>query len=417
MSTFTFKEVLAAIPYLIDNQTGKKKFGIMLRGPHGIGKSEFIAQIGHKLGRKVLDVRLSQKSEGDLMGLPTIVEGDDGFSSTRFHSPEWFMQACREPVVLNMDEWDRAITEVRQGAFEIGDSRKLDMKELHPDTLVFTACNSGTELTSGQYDVNDLDPAELDRWFVIDLEPSVDDWLAWASKNEIPEVIWDFHNENSRTTNHLEFNGVSEPNKIYPSRRSWARFADAINNYLLLEKKKNVGEMDKEILFFLGCGFLGDETTAAFIKYTQEYKHGEKPSLEDILDHGKFHKLKTCEATDHIAIVEKFKKKYPVTKGDTFILNGQQIENLAEYAVNYCPPEVAILLFNHVTFLPAKDEEIQVLMRRTRRERGSTHPTGRLFSDAMRIYNCKVFEKRTGELTTFKKYFASFAGKSSLISF
>ena len=45
-----------------------------------------------------------------------------------------------------------------------------------------------------------MDPAELDRWTVFDVEPSVEDWLGWA-KDRVNGVVWDFINQNH---NHLE---------------------------------------------------------------------------------------------------------------------------------------------------------------------------------------------------------------------
>ena len=57
-----------------------------------------------------------------------------------------------------------------------------------------------------------MDPAELDRYTVFDVEPTVEDWLAWG-KDNVAALTWDFIN-NNRT--HLEHAGDFEPNKVYP---------------------------------------------------------------------------------------------------------------------------------------------------------------------------------------------------------
>ena len=55
-------------------------------------------------------------------------------------------------------------------------------------------------------------PAELDRWTVFDVEPSVEDWLDWANDN-VSTMVWDFVNQNRQ---HLEHADEFEPNKVYP---------------------------------------------------------------------------------------------------------------------------------------------------------------------------------------------------------
>ena len=65
---------------------------ILLRGRHGIGKSEVVDQPAAILGLPVVERRASQMTEGDLVGLPKT----DG-NVTRFCPPDWFHQACVEP--------------------------------------------------------------------------------------------------------------------------------------------------------------------------------------------------------------------------------------------------------------------------------------------------------------------------------
>ena len=111
---------------------------VLIRGRHGVGKSEVVYQISAALGMPVVERRASQMTEGDLVGLPST----DG-NVTSFNPPDWFKTACDNPVVLFLDEVDRATIEVRQGIFELTDSRKLNGHTLDKDTLVFAAVNGG----------------------------------------------------------------------------------------------------------------------------------------------------------------------------------------------------------------------------------------------------------------------------------
>ena len=111
---------------------------VLLRGRHGVGKSQVVYQLAANANLPVVERRASQMTEGDLVGLPSI----DG-NRTSFNPPDWFKTACEEPVCLFLDEVDRATLEVRQGIFELTDSRKLNGHHLHPDTIVFAAINGG----------------------------------------------------------------------------------------------------------------------------------------------------------------------------------------------------------------------------------------------------------------------------------
>ena len=294
---------------------------VLLRGRHGIGKSTVVYQYANSVNMPVVERRASQMTEGDLVGLP-IVEGN----STKFNPPDWFKCACDEPVVLFLDEIDRATLEVRQGIFELTDSRKLNGHVLHPDTHVFAAVNGGEH--GDQYQVGEMDPAELDRWTVFDIEPSVEDWLGWAKNKNISKEIWDFVNNNR---NHLEHKDDFEPNKVYPSRRSWERLDNCLHNGDLLKEASPV-------LFNLSAAFVGFEAAVAFNDFIANYDRQVTP--EDILVKGDFSKVGSFGINDHTALIEKF------DGADSFKeeLPDEQINNLARYFVSL-PSEVAMKLW------------------------------------------------------------------------
>ena len=241
---------------------------ILLRGRHGIGKSCVVYQTAAALGLTVVERRASQMTEGDLVGLP-VISGN----CTTFNPPDWFKQACDEPVVLFLDEIDRATTEVRQGIFELTDSRKLNGHVLHNETLVFAAVNGGEH--GEQYQVGEMDPAELDRYTVFDLEPTVEDWLTWAKDTNINQVVWDFINNNRA---HLEHEGSFEPNKVYPSRRSWVRLNNTLEAASLL-MEKNIKD---PAIYTLAQAFVGFEAAVKFKDFVSNFKH--QVSVEDIID-------------------------------------------------------------------------------------------------------------------------------------
>jgi hypothetical protein len=263
---------------------------VLIRGRHGIGKSETVYAYAKSVGKPVVERRASQMTEGDLVGLPVV--SDD---RTSWNPPDWYKQACDNGVVLFMDEIDRAVQEVRQGFFQLTDSRTINGHKLHPDTVIFAAVNGGTN--GAQYSVSDMDPAELDRWTVFDVEPSVEDWLDFATNDgRITTLVTDFIRDNHA---HLEHRGEFEPNKKYPSRRSWTRFNDTVRSLLETEHFKT----NLNAVYQIGTGYLGFEAAVAFKDFANNYE--KQVSVNDILVDGKFDLTKGFKLNDHITMVGK----------------------------------------------------------------------------------------------------------------
>jgi len=295
---------------------------VLLRGRHGIGKSTVVYQYATHIDMPVVERRASQMTEGDLVGLPSI-----NGNSTSFNPPDWFKTACDNPVVLFLDEVDRATLEVRQGIFELTDSRKLNGHVLHDDTVIFAAVNGGEH--GSQYQVGEMDPAELDRWTVFDIEPSIDDWLNWAKDAGISEEIWNFINQNHA---HLEHTDDFEPNKVYPSRRSWERLDECLTQGNLFE--------DHNALYHLTSAFVGFEAAVAFRDFVVNFD--KQVTVEDILVRGDFSKIRNFEINDYSALVSKFESE-EVFKTE---LDQELIQNVATFMMTGMPSEVVMKMWS-----------------------------------------------------------------------
>jgi hypothetical protein len=296
---------------------------VLLRGRHGIGKSTVVYQYATHIGMPVVERRASQMTEGDLVGLPSI-----SGNSTSFNPPDWFKTACDNPVVLFLDEVDRATLEVRQGIFELTDSRKLNGHVLHDDTVIFAAVNGGEH--GSQYQVGEMDPAELDRWTVFDIEPSVDDWLNWAKDAGISEEVWNFINQNHA---HLEHKDDFEPNKVYPSRRSWERLDECLTKGNLFS--------DHEAMYHLTSAFVGFEAAVAFRDFVVNFD--KQVTVDDILVRGDFSKIRNFEINDYSALVSKFEAEGVLSN----TLSDEQIRNVATFIMmTGMPSEVVMKMWS-----------------------------------------------------------------------
>ena len=313
-----FKTFISVVPHV----TAVRK-PVLVRGRHGVGKSQVVYQFAANAGLPVVERRASQMTEGDLLGLPS-TDGD----VTSWNPPEWYKTACETPVVLFLDEVDRATPEVRQGIFELTDSRKLAGFSLHPETLIFAAVNGGEH--GEHYQVNEMDPAELDRWSVWDIEPTVEDWLSWA-KNNVDGLIWDFINQNR---NHLEHSGDIEPNKRYPSRRSWDRLDKVLKQADALEASP--------AMFNLAQSFVGFEAAVALNDFAKNYER--VVTVEQLLNGERVEALAAFSLNEHCAMIEKVEAE-EILKAE---ISDDHLVNLANYFVTL-PSEAAMKLWGVIS--------------------------------------------------------------------
>lgn len=312
---------------------------ILIRGRHGIGKSEIVYQLSPKIasyiGMKdksyvypVVERRASQMADaGDLMGLPQL----DG-ETTQFLPMKWFYQACTQPCILFLDEVDRAPSDVRQAIFELTDSRKIAGHSLHPETVIVACVNGGQG--ENQYQVGEMDPAELSRWTVFDVKPSVQDWLDYA-KDKVAIEMWDFIRQNPSFLEHNQ--GEFEPNKVYPARRSWFRLNEALNGTNLIEDAP-------ADLLYLANAFVGQEAATTFHEFAKHYS--KQVSVEDVVNKGKFDKVKNFEINQQLALIEKMAESKLLKE----TLDAKQLENLARFFF-IIKGELAMKLWEVVTTL------------------------------------------------------------------
>lgn len=340
---------------------------ICVRGRHAVGKSEGVYQIARKIkndfyksdeweqikakygkelpdelanhtyddGLPVIERRLSQMTEGDIVGLPFMTENPrTGHRSTAFEPCDWLMQAVEFPVMLFLDERNRALEGVKQAVFQLTDSKAFYGKKLHKDTRIIVAENTGDA-----YEVNQCDPAEVSRCVTVQLEPTVDEWVAYA-KDYCHEATIDFIRERGKKAlEHLE---AFEPNKKYPDRRAWFKLDQQLQDLDLFE------ESTSHLLYTVICSFIGVEVGSQFTDYVRNREKNVK-AIDIITDWDKAKKRlqgkgKVVPNTAFLACVDKVADY--LEKNDK--LTDRQAISLARFFYD-CPPEPRVNLWAKVT--------------------------------------------------------------------
>lgn len=249
INTTDLKETLSLTP---------ATHNIMLVGKHGIGKSEILTDYFHKEGMKVVTLFLGQMSDpGDIIGLPSKVEQTDAngetTSQTNFIPPYWF-PVDGTPIVLFLDELNRARPEILQTVMDLTLNRKLAGKALPKGSRVIAAVNDGDE-----YQLTDLDPALVSRFNIYEFRPSVEEWLNWAVANKLDERVINFVQNNPTW---LDGDDGSNKKRNYQGldksadRRAWKKVSD------IMQGIGTITDVHKRII----AGVVGAGAAAAFIR-------------------------------------------------------------------------------------------------------------------------------------------------------
>ena len=250
---------------------------VLMRGPTGVGKSYVARTIATNLEIPFIDVRGSTMQEGDVIGYPDLEAMKTSGVSTMV-LPSWFIRATKEPVVLMLDELNRSMPGVQQGFFqivldrELGNDAEGNPIRLHPETRVIAAVNHGAE-----YDVNDMDPALLRRFFVADITPTSEDWIDWAVANDLDKVLVDFIRQEPA---HWRVDpSTVEPGTVVPKPASWHRLDESLR-YANIAPADVAGNRPA-LLYPIAMGMVGSEAAIAFTNFVENYEM--VVSAEDVL--------------------------------------------------------------------------------------------------------------------------------------
>ncbi len=242
---------------------------VLIEGKHGIGKSIGVKDFAKDNGFHFEPLFLSQQEVGDLIGIPhTVVI--EGMQVTVWSMPIWLQrinQAAAKGIrtVLLLDELNRAQIDVRQSALQLVLEGQIHEHILPVvdglKTMIVGAINPADD-----YQVDELDPALLDRFLHVQAEVDAKAWLKWARKNNINIVVRDFISEHPDRLHWVPADGGTDA-----TPRSWTK----LGSYL-----DNVDKIPEEILFQIMKGKIGTEVGSQFYTFFKNYVDVIK--IEDI---------------------------------------------------------------------------------------------------------------------------------------
>lgn len=243
INTEELKQVLAVTPAWQN---------IMLVGRHGIGKSQILENHFHTQGQNVVSLFLGQMSDpGDLIGIPN---KNEKTGKTEFMPPYWF-PLDGKPIVLFLDELNRARPEILQTIMDLALNRKLAGRSLPEGSRIISAVNEGDE-----YQLTDLDPALVSRFNIYHFKPTIEEWLSWAQNKGLDGRVIGFIDNNRDYLDGDMLRSLDSGLEKTPDRRAWERVS------ALLENLDTIDDTAKKAV----AGVVGAKAAARFFESFSE---------------------------------------------------------------------------------------------------------------------------------------------------
>jgi len=181
-------------------------------------------------------------------------------------------------VLLFLDELNRAPLDVRQSAMQLVLERQIHEHKLPmvcgEPTMIVAAINPADD-----YQVDELDPALLDRFLHVTVECDAKSWLEWGRLNKVNNVVRDFiaaHPDRLHWT--------PEDGGIGATPRSWTKLGSYMDK---------IEFIPDEVIFQVFKGKVGVELGSQFFSFYKNYV--DVITADDIINVVKDHKDDTSD--------------------------------------------------------------------------------------------------------------------------
>lgn len=262
-------------------------------GP-GVGKSSIIRQIAIEMGGTCVDMRLSQMSPTDIIGIPYFDRNDNVM---RFAPPSRLpkmyknkegVYAKDQPIIiLFLDEMNSAPPAVQAAAYELVLDRRCGEYELPDNVRVMAAGNRESDRGVTYRLATPL----ANRMLHFDLKVDFESWLDWALETaQHPDVVAYLTTFKAKL---FDFDPNSA-SKSFPTPRTW----EFVSKLLYTNTEDNPMS-DSEIRTLVAAS-VGAGEAVTYMNFLKVGKNLPKPS--DILS-GKVKEINTNEISAHYQLI------------------------------------------------------------------------------------------------------------------
>lgn len=189
---------------------------LLLLSPPGVGKTQLVMAAARCAGLRCYSLLGTQLAPEDLTGVPRI-EGQ----RTVFYPPRVVLPEDGKPFCLFLDELPAAAPDVQKAMYSLLLERRIGEHALPAGSWVVAA---GNRVEDGAL-VRAMSSALVNRLFIVNVAPTVEEWIGWAERNDVREDVRAFI-----LCNHDALIRASRDDDApFSTPRAWASLSNALD--------------------------------------------------------------------------------------------------------------------------------------------------------------------------------------------
>ena len=252
---------------------------ILLIGDTGIGKTTIVKKQSLQKNRYFAYCPCMSTAETiNLTGIPD-VSGDH----TVYKPMEWFKPDTVTDLLL--DEINRN-EYIINALMELAVDQHIGSAQLAPGSRVFAAMNPSS---TNEFMVKELELSHMRRFCVVELAPTVDEWLEFSKEEGCHPAIVKYINAHREALDPSEDSAIRKGRRYYTNmdatRSGWSTLSEALFNGESQNKFDPFKRKDgKQLLELLVNGYVGPEYSESFCElYYSMFYNTNGASLDDAL--------------------------------------------------------------------------------------------------------------------------------------
>ena len=230
---------------------------VFIKGAPGIGKTSAVRQYADEKGMKLVSIHAPLV---DLLDLKGVISTDG--ESAKFLPVSIWPKSTDAPVVVLIDELAQCVPAIQNAFSQLLIDHKMGDIQLPAGSMVIATGNRREDKAA----THTMPSHVVNRLIHINLDNSLDDFIAWAVQNDIEHEIIAFLQYRPALLHTFD---PKDTQRAYASNRSWEYASDLLKSMRMFN--------DESIMLEVLSGAIGDGEAAEFVAYRSMYHSLQDP--------------------------------------------------------------------------------------------------------------------------------------------
>lgn len=304
----TYQQLLTAVPLVLRAENVPN-----IVGDAGVGKSALVEEVARNIGAKLFTTVVSLSEKGDLaIPVPPLTSESFvdttnygrlanvqfGYSETLISIIKYAEMNPDKPIIWFLDEFNRGTQAVQSELMNLVLQRKINGLHLPASVKIVLAENPDNTMQgfeNREYGVAFGDAAIKDRTVRLVMSTSTDEWLIWAKKAGINQLVCEYLQQYPQQL------AVNDPENedLQPTPRAWERVAHNLDQLQQLDYG-----MQKQLAADLFSGDLGNEVGVAFAQFV--LAHGHELTVDALKTTDGYQQFAQCDDATKVQLLRSW---------------------------------------------------------------------------------------------------------------